>query len=96
MVSDHDLDETVSRCLAVAIYYDWFEERRTTKAEMSVEVRAVADHARKLGLQDQAVLSRLDAELSHRFDDAARRRINAGFAKSYRRAADLVPSLAIR
>ena len=93
MATDRDVDETVCRCLALVIYFHHFEEGRTTRAKMAAEVRMVADHARKLGIQDQAVLTRVDAELAHRFDDATRRRLHAEFARSYRRPVTLLPSL---
>jgi hypothetical protein len=96
MVSDHDIDETVCSCLSLVIYYDHFEKVRAIRSLMSAEIHAVAHRARKLGIQDQAVLPRLDAELAHRFDDATRHRLHAEFAKSYRRPDDLLPSLVVR
>jgi hypothetical protein len=97
MATDRDVEETVCRCLSLVIYFHHFEKRRTTRPAMAVEVRAVADQARKLGIPDHAILPRVDAELAHRFDDATRRRLHAEFATAYRRTAEVaLPSLAVR
>jgi hypothetical protein len=82
MDAERTVEDLISRCVSLLIYYHHLGRGRTDPAMMEAEFHAIVDDGEKFGLEPESVRSGVLAELYHRFERDTAIRLHGEFAEA--------------